>query len=208
MATTGNRGRTRRTGRGGRPLRRGGATVLLAAALVLAATACSSGGDGGSGGGKGADRGVAALPGKASASAARQGAATVEDAVAFATCMRENGVPGFKDPEPGKPFADGVDTGSPEFKKAQAACKSYAPPAPAAPDGGADVWSPADKLEYAACMRENGVPDFADPDSGGGFMLPPGVDPNTPQFKQADQACAAHKPDALRNPTVNQPVGG
>ncbi|MGW4808820.1 hypothetical protein [Kitasatospora sp. NPDC004272] len=204
--TTVNRGRTGRSGRSGGPLRRGGAAALLAAALVLTATACSGGG--GDGGGKGAGRSVAALPGRATASAGKQGAATVEDAVAFAKCMRENGVPDFKDPERGKPFAEGVDTGSPEFKKAQAACESYAPPAPAAPDGGADVWSPADKLKYARCMRENGVPDFADPDAGGGFMLPQGVDPNAPQFKQADQACGAYKPDALKNPTVNQPVGG
>lgn len=50
------------------------------------------------------------------------------------------------------------------------------------------------QLEFAECMRENGMPDFPDPDSGGGpVMVGPGneIDPNDPAFQDANQACAS-----------------
>lgn len=50
----------------------------------------------------------------------------------------------------------------------------------------------AQALAYARCMRSHGVPDYRDPTtSGGGISLNPGkgVDPNTPQFRAAQQAC-------------------
>ena len=50
-------------------------------------------------------------------------------------------------------------------------------------------------LAYSACMRSHGVPKFPDPvqSSGGGISLQQlsssGIDPNSPQFKAAQQAC-------------------
>jgi hypothetical protein len=40
-------------------------------------------------------------------------------------------------------------------------------------------------------MREHGLPKFPDPDSKGGTDIGPetGVDPNSPQYKAADEAC-------------------
>jgi hypothetical protein len=41
-------------------------------------------------------------------------------------------------------------------------------------------------------MRENGVPDFPDPEvSGGGVKMgiPRGVNPQSPAFKKAEEAC-------------------
>src|SRR5262245_24834073 len=46
-------------------------------------------------------------------------------------------------------------------------------------------------VAFSACMRKNGVPNFPDPEpSGGGMKLSSeGIDANTPQFKNAQQAC-------------------
>ena len=45
-------------------------------------------------------------------------------------------------------------------------------------------------VEYAGCMRDNGV-DMPDPDfSGGSVMIDLGIaDPNDPTFQAADEAC-------------------
>ena len=45
-------------------------------------------------------------------------------------------------------------------------------------------------VEYAGCMRDNGV-DMPDPDfSGGGGMIDLGIaDPNDSTFQAADEAC-------------------
>jgi hypothetical protein len=56
--------------------------------------------------------------------------------------------------------------------------------------------------KFAQCMRENGVPDFPDP-TGGGIQLNAqpgsGLDPNSPQFKQAQQACQDQAPAGLQS---------
>jgi hypothetical protein len=51
-------------------------------------------------------------------------------------------------------------------------------------------------LAYSRCMRSHGVPKFPDPNADGGisFSAGSGVDPNSPQFKTADQACASQRP--------------
>jgi hypothetical protein len=50
-------------------------------------------------------------------------------------------------------------------------------------------------LEYAACMRSHGVPKFPDPtvqNGAVGFNITPadGIDPSSPQYKSAIQACS------------------
>jgi len=181
-----------RTGRS----RRTGLLAVLVATIALVATACGS-----------ADKpseSVASVPaGTTSASPAPKSGAT-PDGVAFANCMRTHGLPAFKDPEPGKGMGEGVDVNSAEFTKAMAACKDLMP----AGDPGANpgqVWSAADKLKYAQCMRENGVPDFPDPSADGGFVLQ--NDPNTPQFKTAEAACAKYQPESMRNMTPGKQGG-
>jgi hypothetical protein len=81
------------------------AAVALAA-VALAGAAC--GGD--------------EEPGRTEASRAPQG-----DAMAFAKCMRENGVPSFPDPGADGSFAknDKDKSNPPEFTKAEEACKHY-----------------------------------------------------------------------------------
>jgi hypothetical protein len=125
-------------------------------------------------------------------------------AVAYAECMRENGVPEFPDPVNGQfqlraTPGSGLDPNSPEWKAAQRACQDLAP---AGAQGGgsppADVQ--AQVLAYAKCMRENGVPDFPDPSFDGGAVQlqpAPGVDPSSPQFQSARQACQDKAPQGL-----------
>jgi hypothetical protein len=52
--------------------------------------------------------------------------------------------------------------------------------------------SSANPLAYAACMRSHGLPDFPDPDSSGGFAMPANIDPNSPQYQKAANACKAY----------------
>ncbi|MCO6009022.1 hypothetical protein NE236_29015 [Actinoallomurus purpureus] len=53
-------------------------------------------------------------------------------------------------------------------------------------------------VKYAECMRKNGVPEFPDPAPDGRVMLTgkkgSGLDPESPQFKAAQQACKAFAP--------------
>jgi hypothetical protein len=89
-------------------------------------------------------------------------------AMKFADCMRDNGVSEFPDPDAsGGLTIDGVvngsslDTSTSAWKEAIAACKDLQPPGfmgtEASPEE-QDV-----RLEFAQCMRDNGVEDFPDP---------------------------------------------
>ncbi|MET9384258.1 hypothetical protein ABZY09_25055 [Streptomyces sp. NPDC002928] len=176
-------------------LRLAGAMAVLVTVVALSATACSSNSEPSE---KVADVG--------NGSEATVDAAASPDPLGFAKCVREHGFPDFKDPEPNKGLGDGIDPNDPEFKKASEACKQYMPPAPAPGEGGDQTWSAKDKLKYAKCMRESGVPSFPDPSSDGGFKLE--TDPNTPQFKKAEKACEKYQPEALRNLEPNKPAGG
>lgn len=83
-----------------------------------------------------------------------------------------------------------VDINSPEFQSAFAACKSLL--ASTAANSGADEREQA-LLNFAACMRANGVPEFADPNTQGGFvtMGNGGLDPDSLEFQDAMQLCRA-----------------
>jgi hypothetical protein len=120
-----------------------------------------------------------------------------EQALEFAECMRENGVPDFPDPE----IEDGriqMRIGGPDgggeldqeaVEQAMEACEDLAP-------RGGGSFSEEDRqemqdafLEYAQCMRDNGY-DMPDPDFEGGdglFRLE--GEPGDPAFQQAQEAC-------------------
>lgn len=162
---------------------------ILIPALLFALAGCT----------QGDANGVATVSG---GSAAPTTTASVDPAEAgrrFAQCMRDNGVPDFPDPEPGQSRprfqvfrgADGDKT-----RKAMDKCRELLP------DGGERQRAPsAAELEearaFARCMRDNGVPDFPDPDpNGGGLRIGPGaggragaMTPDDPEFKSAMEAC-------------------
>jgi hypothetical protein len=99
-------------------------------------------------------------------------ASNQEKAVKFAECMREHGVSQFPDPDAsGNLTIDAVVNGSsidpdgPTWNQALAACKDLQPPG--FTGGGNRSSSQEDAaLQFAQCIRENGVADFPDPAPG------------------------------------------
>ena len=98
-------------------------------------------------------------------------ATTREKAVRFAECMRENGVPEFPDPDAsGELTIDGVvngsslDTSTAAWKGAISACKDLEPSGFTGHKRSSEQQTAA--LEFAQCIRENGVTDFPDPTAG------------------------------------------
>jgi hypothetical protein len=59
--------------------------------------------------------------------------------------------------------------------------------------------------KFAACMRAHGVSNFPDPSSKGAIEIGPdsGLDPNSPKFRAAQQACQKELPNGGR-PTAAQ----
>jgi|SRR5262245_22715795 len=135
-----------------------------------------------------------------SASGSGGGSSNSTKLVQYAQCMRENGVPGFPDPVNGQlnltvTQGGSLDPNSPQFQAAQRACKSLEPPG-FMNGSGQNTQQQAQGLKFASCMREHGVPDFPDPQNGG-FMVGGGVDPNSPQFQAALQACRKLAPGGV-----------
>ena len=97
------------------------------------------------------------------------GAATTrEKAMKFSECMRENGVSDFPDPDASGAFtieaiANGssVDTSSGAFTRAVTACEDLEPPGFYGETRSPEQQEAA--LEFARCIRDNGVKDFPDP---------------------------------------------
>jgi hypothetical protein len=159
-------------------------------------------------GSKGAAGGGAASSGSPSPSAL--GA----DALAFAKCMRSNGVPNFPDPKPGGGFLFHTSPGrssSPAFRAAQAKCQKLLPGGGPPGPGSRTNASPqtlARFLKVARCMRQHGVYNFPDPrtsvppnplGSGNGvisdiegviLIFPGTIDQQSPVFTRAAAACA------------------
>jgi hypothetical protein len=99
-------------------------------------------------------------------------AANAQKAVKFADCVRSHGVPAFPDPgASGKFTIDGVVNGSsldpnaPAFKHAISACQKLEPSGFTGSKRTPRQMEAA--LEFAQCIRANGVPDFPDPTRNG-----------------------------------------
>jgi len=116
-----------------------------------------------------------------------------DKAVRFAGCMRENGVREFPDPDASGAFVYGIklgsslDPSSAAWKKAIGACKDLQP-AGWMDNGKQSAESREARLKFAACMRENGVPDFPDPTDKGPLINVEGAQ-GKPGFQAAMQAC-------------------
>jgi hypothetical protein len=98
-------------------------------------------------------------------------AANAQKAVKFAECMRSNGVSEFPDPDASGSFTiDGIVNGSsldpntPAFKHAIGACRDLEPAGFMGSRRSPQQMQAA--LEFAQCIRANGVPDFPDPANG------------------------------------------
>jgi hypothetical protein len=141
---------------------------------------------------------VASAGGTPTVGASTAPAARDEDApLKFSQCMREQGLTWFPDPQPDGGLEVRVPEGAPKEKvdAAMTACKEFAP-------GGGERGEPdPEHLEQARkmsqCMRDNGVPNFPDPDPNGNMHVERdkvGAGPGDPTFDQADEACRKFGP--------------
>jgi hypothetical protein len=174
------------------PAARERAWMLPVLALILVAVSLVAAGCGG-GGSSGADSGSAA------GAAGSSGGSDLNAQLAeWSQCMRENGVPNFPDQRAVNgqvqlSLPADVDPNSPQFQQATEACRSLSP----LQQNGGGATSPEQQdqiLKFVKCMRKNGVPDFPDPTTGGGVIVGSGIDPNSPQFQSAMQACQSLLP--------------
>jgi hypothetical protein len=110
-------------------------------------------------------------------------------ALAYARCMRKNGLPEFPDPDPNGQFSglSHEQQNTPTFLAAQQACRSLAP-------GGEheNLGDPAfvnQMRSFSQCMRENGLPDFPDPDAQGRLRGEGHEQQNDPTYQAAFEVC-------------------
>ncbi|MFI6426327.1 hypothetical protein [Promicromonospora sp. NPDC050880] len=111
------------------------------------------------------------------------------DAQAYAQCMRDHGVEvSDPDPETGLPqFADSVDPSSAAVQDAMEQCQDLLPAGIRGETSGQDMDV---YLAFAECMRDNGLPDFPDPQPGPeGLFGDTGIDRADPTYQQAAEAC-------------------
>jgi hypothetical protein len=99
-------------------------------------------------------------------------ATNLDKAVNFSQCMRSNGISNFPDPNASGQLTidaiangSGVDTNTPAFQQALTACKDLEPPGFTGTERTAQQQEAG--LEFAQCVRDNGVPDFPDPTADG-----------------------------------------
>jgi hypothetical protein len=179
-----------------------GLMLGLLLALALGVAAC---------GGGGKHSGVASLgDGKATATTRAGGGNDRQKALAYARCMRQHGI-NMPDPKfdaqghIGQQMPPGVGPDTPKFKAADQACKQYAP------SGAPDKPNPQEQqqmLAYARCMRQHGI-NIPDPKPGGGIDVngEAGVNPDSPKFKAADQACQQYQPKGGQKSTQSNGGG-
>ncbi len=132
--------------------------------------------------------------GSSSGSGTTTAADPQQAALAYAQCIRDNGVPDFPDPDPNGRFSglSHEQQGNPAFQAAQQACRTLAP-------GGEheNFGDPAfvkQALAFAQCMRANGVPDFPDPDAQGRFRGAGHELQGDPKFQAAMATCRPKLP--------------
>jgi hypothetical protein len=134
-----------------------------------------------------------------SIAAAQQAPADRQDAaLAYAQCVRDNGYAEFPDPDSDGGFKFLIEQGSaPRFKAAAEACHDLAP------EGMRDEGVTPEQLDalikLSQCVRENGVPEFPDPDSQGGFDLSnTGIEPRDTRLETAMAACKDETAQGVR----------
>jgi hypothetical protein len=186
------------------------ATILLSVALAVAGCGSSSS--------PGVARlsstkGSGGVSSQAGGSSPESPESPEQAALAYAKCMRSNGVPNFPDPGAGGGLfrlPAGISPSSPTLRAARAKCQKLMP------GGGIGSGPPpsaktlAHFLKIARCMRRHGVPEFPDPrtsvpsnpsslvgsgiteisDIEGAILLfPDTINQQSPVFTQAAAAC-------------------
>jgi hypothetical protein len=161
------------------------------------------------------EKGTSSASPEGSGSSSESPASLQQEAVAYAKCMRANGVPSFPDPKLGGGFLFNtrarIDPSSSAFKAAQAKCHKLLPAGGPPGPGASTHPSPqtlAKFLRIARCMRKHGAYDFPDPrtsvpsnpfGSGGNgvisdieeviLIFPGTIDQQAPAFTHAASVC-------------------
>src|SRR6185312_7806081 len=85
-----------------------------------------------------------------------------------------------------------------------AACGSTGQPSGTATGAANDASGDKSRdFEFSACMRTHAVPNFPDPKPGGGIELPANLDPQSPAFRSARQACKQFLPNKGTPPATS-----
>ncbi len=176
---------------------RGAGVVICLAGLIGTVAGCGSS----------KTPSVASVPSTAGTATATAGPAAPPSRAAFAACLTSHGFTASVGSAAtvgndvlsieGVIVSGNVDPSSPQFQAAMAACRTYLP------GGGPPSLSPSQRaaaakamLSFAACMRQNGVPSFPDPNGRG--MFPLGsierIDPTSPLVQRAFKACQQLEP--------------
>lgn len=127
--------------------------------------------------------------------------ATQEDAIlAFYQCLRDNGLD-VPDPSGnGGIQIQGLDRDDPDQMAIVEGCASEhelgGPGGGGAVmrgggSGGGQLADPEALIDFAECMRENGI-DMPDPDADGSLTMPDGMDRSSPELQTAVEACREH----------------
>jgi hypothetical protein len=125
------------------------------------------------------------------------------DASAYSQCMRGHGLPDFPDPNSQGRLLVNIHPGSDlspssaQYQSANKACHDLLP------NGGQQTQAQEQQdlarlVKYAQCMRSYGIPSFPDPTRANGhaslIQKGSGIDQNSPQFQNAQQACRSLSP--------------
>jgi len=117
-----------------------------------------------------------------------------QKALAYSQCMRAHGEPGFPDPQSnGSLLIDGQKDhlNGALMNSASKACQHLMPKAPPLTASQQQKIT-AQALKFVACMRDHGLSTFPDPhvsSSGIEMQLPKNLQPSSPVFRAAQQAC-------------------
>jgi hypothetical protein len=127
------------------------------------------------------------------------GSSAQQSALAFAACVRSHGVTNFPDSAVRASSKavmlsapPGLDLNSPQFQSAMQACRSLVPQGPST--GSNSSSNVQAVLKYSLCMRSHGVTNFPEPNSQGLFTGGAGINPNSPTFVSANEACQRYLP--------------
>jgi hypothetical protein len=149
-----------------------GVLAVVVVGIALLTTACSTG-----------------SPDTSAASAAT----SQQKALAYAECMRSHGITAFPDPNSQGTFTytGRLNASSPQYQQANQGCEKLLPDGGHVTSGESQILE-SQGLRYAACMRSHGIANFPDPmvmSNGAVSLAAPGIDPNSPKYQTANQAC-------------------
>jgi hypothetical protein len=174
------------------------ASVAVVAVLTLLAAGCSGGGS----------PGVATVA--SSTAAATTSTTSRSRPVAFAHCMRSNGLPNY--PDVGKPTPQQLGVSDSQFNTALSACGHLLPNGGVAQETAKQKRTRlADELSFARCMRGHGVARFPDPTAQGeltvAMVQAQGIDVHSPAVLRVVQACLPASHGALTPAKVREALG-